>query len=215
MSNNITTILSDGSELKENCVSECRSTTKHGNDAIVILNDKIVRYEYIRQKLRPIFIINELNGKKNLICVASGIMIGCRYNGVIFWLFQRKIRKNIGNYHIYEDFGGGINASDGNILNTIYREASEETNNILSADILDEIYDIGEITPVYVETSKYLLSFVVFDYADASDKLHILFNIRQQTSPIYIEHGATLNWLCQIPLKLLNPRIQCITNFSN
>jgi hypothetical protein len=166
------------------------------------------------EKLRTVFTI--LPDK--LVCTAGGILIGCRYNGVVFWLLQRKIRKNIGNYHIYEDFGGGIESYDLHISDTIYREAYEETSNILTPEILDEIYKIGNkntLTPgcMYVAASKYLLSVVVFDYNDASDNLRALFDIRYGDLK-KVENGATLHWLCQIPLNLLNPRIKCYGNDS-
>ena len=188
----------------------------------MIPSDGTLTHSYTsRERIRTIFTINELNGDYNLVCAAGGILIGCRYNGIIFWLMQRKIRKSIGNYHIYEDFGGGMNASDGpihrrdtNISDTIYREACEETNNILSTNILDELYCIGQTKHLYVADSKYLMSIVVFDYTDASDKLRALFNIRNSKSPVYIEKGATLHWMCQIPIKLLNPRIRYITNLQ-
>lgn len=81
---------------------------------------------------------------------------------------------------------------------------------------MNEIYDIGDIKLVYVEPSKYLLSVVVFDYYSASSMLRALFDIRQHSDLsdkiIYIENGATLHWLCQIPLKLLNPRIKSLSN---
>ena len=159
------------------------------------------------EKLRNVFIIDDTNQ----VCTAGGILIGCRRNGNVFWLLQRKIRKNIGNYHIYEDFGGGMESYDGHISKTIYREASEETDNILSFDILDEMYEIGTSTYTYVAASKYLLSIVVFDYNDASKTLRDLFDISELKT---VEKGATLHWLCQIPIKLLNPRIQCQCNES-
>jgi hypothetical protein len=164
------------------------------------------------EKLRTVFTI--LPDK--LVCTAGGILIGCRYNGVVFWLLQRKIRKNIGNYHIYEDFGGGIESYDLHISDTIYREAYEETSNILTPEILDEIYsNKNTLTPgcIYVAASKYLLSVVVFDYDDASNNLRALFDIRYGDLK-KVENGATLHWLCQIPLNLLNPRIKCYGNDS-
>jgi hypothetical protein len=187
-------------------------------------------HAFSQQKLRPVFIIDDIPqnyvskyaqygdiiSTQRMVCTAGGIMIGCIYNGVVFWLFQRKIRKTIGNYHIYEDFGGGIDISDKHIINTIYREASEETNNILSADILNEIYKIGVYTSyTYINACKYLSSIVIFDYNDASDELRKLFDLREQTKPIYVENQATLHWLCQIPLKLLNPRIRNLSRTQN
>jgi len=160
-----------------------------------------------REKLRTIFTIDATNQ----VCTAGGILIGCRRNDTVFWLLQRKIRKNIGNYHIYEDFGGGIESYDGHISKTIYREASEETDNILSFDKLDEMYEIGTSTYTYVAASKYLLSIVIFDYNKASKKLQDLFDIVELNTE---EKGATLHWMCQIPIKLLNPRIQCQDNES-
>jgi len=157
------------------------------------------------EKLRTIFTIHDTNQ----VCTAGGILIGCRYNGIVFWLLQRKIRQNIGNYHIYEDFGGGMESYDGHISKTIYREASEETDNILSFDILDEMYEIGTSYYTYVAASKYMLSIVIYDYNDASQTLKDLFYMSEKT----VEKGATLHWLCQIPIKLLNPRIQYLVGF--
>lgn len=79
---------------------------------------------------------------------------------------------------------------------------------------MNEIYDIGDNKLVYVKPSKYLLSVVVFDYYNASSKIRALFQSDKITS-IYIENGATLHWLCQIPLKLLNPRIKSLSNISS
>jgi hypothetical protein len=158
------------------------------------------------EKLRTVFTIDDTNQ----VCTAGGILIGCRQNGTVFWLLQRKIRKNIGNYHIYEDFGGGIESYDSHISKTIYREASEETDNILSFDIIDEIYEIGMSTYTYVTASKYLLSIVIFDYNDASQTLQDLFDIGELKT---VEKGDTLHWMCQIPIKLLNPRIQYLLEF--
>ena len=138
------------------------------------------------------------------------LVFGVKYQvKYIIDLFEEDVKSKSYTFNIYEDFGGGMESYDGHISKTIYREASEETDNILSFDILDEMYEIGTSYYTYVAASKYMLSIVIYDYNDASQTLKDLFYVSEKT----VENGATLHWLCQIPIKLLNPRIQYLVGF--
>lgn len=58
----------------------------------------------------------------------------------------------------YEDFGGRTDKKDSDIIETISREVSEESNNVFTKEFVKE--KISDSQAVYIKISKYLLYFI-------------------------------------------------------
>ena len=94
-----------------------------------------------------------------------------RAGGVIFY-YQDELTKNIKilmqytertidnvKKHLYEDIGGKTEQSDICINDTIVREILEETNNIITKEILDKYFS-RDNKCIYLKKSKYYLVLV-------------------------------------------------------
>ena len=75
--------------------------------------------------------------------------------------YTEKIKDNIKRY-LYEDIGGKTDENDKSINDTIIRETLEETNNIISKELITD-YLNRENKILYLEKSKYHLVLIKVD----------------------------------------------------
>ena len=86
---------------------------------------------------------------------AGGVLIYKKNNGFLKFLLIRKL--TFGD-NMHEDIGGKTDIGDTDIIDTISREVSEETNNVINKEIIKEQIKTGK--PLYVPFSKYLIYLV-------------------------------------------------------
>jgi len=86
---------------------------------------------------------------------AGGVIIYRIFNDSIQFLM---IKTKYKNYDRYEDIGGKTDKIDISELDTIAREVSEETNQIINQQIIK--YQLTKSKSIYIPHSKYLLYFV-------------------------------------------------------
>ena len=86
---------------------------------------------------------------------AGGVLIYKKNNGFLKFLLIRKL--TFGD-NMHEDIGGKTDVGDNDIIDTISREVSEETNNVINKEIIKEQIKAGR--PLYVPFSKYLIYLV-------------------------------------------------------
>lgn len=101
-------------------------------------------------ELRPTFYFE--NDKKNEIRAGGAIFykIDKEDNDILFLMIYSRDK--------YEDFGGKTDSIDANANDTIAREVDEESNGIfIKKNILKRI---NKLTPIYTNSSKYLLHFI-------------------------------------------------------
>ena len=86
---------------------------------------------------------------------AGGVLIYKKYNGNFKFLLIKKL--TFGD-DLHEDIGGKTDTEDIDIIDTISREVSEETNKVIDRNIVREQIKKGK--PLYVPFSKYLIYLV-------------------------------------------------------
>ena len=101
---------------------------------------------------RPTFSYNNDNTKP---IRAGGVILYKRTNNNNIEILL--IKKIIGNVSRYEDIGGKTDSMDTNILDTISREADEETNNVVNKTIIKN--QLINSNLIYSYKSKYVVAF--------------------------------------------------------
>lgn len=104
--------------------------------------------------MRPTFYLVDDYEKENPI----------RAGGVLFYK-----KNDVGKYELlmiysrdrYEDFGGQTDPTDEDLVDTVSREAEEESNKIFTKEFIKE--KIKDIEPIYIKNCKYMLYIVEID----------------------------------------------------
>jgi hypothetical protein len=89
---------------------------------------------------------------------AAGLILAKHVEGELYLLLQNRLRKG---RMVYEDFGGRMEESDASPLETILREASEESNGLLNCESLKQRIDAGYYSEFYHQKGKYLFLVVL------------------------------------------------------
>jgi hypothetical protein len=101
--------------------------------------------------LRPTFYLNNDKSQE----VRAGGILFYKYNDKNFDLLLTYSRNN------YEDFGGQTDNQDIDMIDTVSREASEESNYVFDQGFLKN--KIKDQVPIYVKHCKYVIYFVQLD----------------------------------------------------
>jgi hypothetical protein len=105
---------------------------------------------------------------KNKPIRAGGVLIYKKDDEHIKVLLIKKL--TFGD-NLHEDIGGKTDKEDLNILDTISREVSEETNKIIDKEIIKEQLKNGK--PLYVPFSKYMLYLIEANEEQKKLKTHL------------------------------------------
>ena len=84
---------------------------------------------------------------------AAGLILAKHVEGELYLLLQYRKRRGC---FVYEDFGGKVDRSDVSPIDTLLREAVEESNGMLDRDSLQQRIDSGCYSEFYNHKGKYL-----------------------------------------------------------
>jgi len=104
--------------------------------------------------IRPTFLFNN---EINKPIKAGGVLIYKKCNRQIKVLMIRTSYKDIDRY---EDIGGKTDFNDTNELDTVSREVNEETNLIISGQIIKQQLSNNNSKCIYIAHGKYILYFI-------------------------------------------------------
>lgn len=114
-------------------------------------------FNYDNQNEYNIVPKNELNVFENTISACGVLFYRLNNNNIELLLIKYEDK----NWPRLDDFGGQIDLEDKNILEVIYREASEETNELI--DISKVIKKYNNIKYFYNKKSKYYFMLIEVD----------------------------------------------------
>jgi 8-oxo-dGTP pyrophosphatase MutT (NUDIX family) len=110
---------------------------------------------FFKANMRPYFLFQ---GKH---VFAAGVILSRLINGRIELLLQEKKGG-------FQDLGGKVDECDATVLDTITREASEETNGLLDKEDLKSRLSIEEKYYYYIPHSKYLFTVLIATEKEAA-----------------------------------------------
>lgn len=103
---------------------------------------------YKLTSLRPKFMVD------NFVIYAGGLLIYKVDEDNKIWILMIKSKGS------YEDFGGKVDIEDKSIIDTVIRESSEESNNLLDSEYLREKITKGDCSKLILDKCKYILYIV-------------------------------------------------------
>lgn len=154
---------------------------------------------------RPTFVYN---GKP---VRAAGLLISVKENGKTYYLLRGERKKH---HTRWSDIGGKTDPGDNDIISTIVRETTEETNNHLfnSYDSYDKAYELldliirnEELQIFYSPSAKYIL--IKMELDQSIKKLPMKrFGLKEKTDGWTMNHYYS--WVNNVQRHKLHPRLR-------